>query len=867
MDDNRTRSRDCGTEVWRQATRLYDQYLQFAEDSHDGFESNLRQQPEAVRKAFESLQQCDLQARQESFLSALSLDRSIGPNPDVRVGTQLGPYRLEELIAEGGTGIVYRARRCSDYDQMVAIKLLSPQFLHGRGRVRFQAEKHALARLIHPHICRLLDAGDSADGTPYLVMEYIEGGPIDRYCRTHATSLRDRVQWFADACRAVAFAHSQGLLHRDIKPANVLIDNQQQVHVTDFGLAKSLESEADRKGVTVTGEILGTPGYMAPEQAFGQLNDVSVATDVYGLGALLYALLVERPPFRGDSLASTLMMVKQQEPLSPRALRRDVPRDLETICLKCLEKRQEDRYSTVDSLLNDVERYLDDRPIAARPIGPVERLVRWARRYPSLASLAGALVVVTLTSLVVLSALLTVARATKPKRCCSGAEHERWSMPCLQTSRSGWRTNRIPAKFCAKLLLAAKEHYEQFAREQSDDPAVSTETATAWFRLGKIHGVLGDSAGREQAAGEASRRFQQLARQFPERHQYRFDVFHCYYLLHEFESAYRTIHQLVLQRVEDPRGEYRSALVTMAAQLSGSYLWRDAERAAALIAESEKVSESLQAEFPDHAGYASQTHVVEAAKLRLHLVRQEYAEAAEAARKAVQHFEQGQPTDSLIYGDDAKLKGCYELLAAAAWHLGDDSMAKAAAEQSVQVTRQAAEFYSASVQSTLHLARAINFRSMIYHALGEAEQASQSSLEEKEVLEKALQKWPDQQQFAARLACLLADCPDPAVRDLQRAGELVGTIDSKKLMQSLPLHVVQLRLGDSQPLLKYLDSRTSDNRLLRAYRALALAMQGKLVEAGIEHKRVSAAPHTFNLAMDLPAEPILAELESILPGT
>ena len=473
-------SQDSEREVWRQAIQLYDQFQQLPAGSEADFDAVLRAQPAPVRAAFDSLKQAGQRADEESFLgktppSALDLGASAA-----RVGGQLGPYQVESLIAEGGSGAVYRARRCSDYQQLVAIKVLSARFHHARGRTRFQAERQALADLVHPHICRLLDAGDTEDGAPYLVMELIDGGPIDQYCRSLDISLGDRVRWFADICRAVSFAHSQGILHRDLKPSNVLIDAAQQVRVTDFGLAKFLRDDEGDDGVTLTGEILGTPGYMAPEQAFRQLGEVSVSTDVYGLGGVLYALLVEGPPFRGDS--------------------------------------------------------------------------------------KGAL------------------RAV--------------------------------------------------AQEQSDDPTVMTEAATAWFRLAKIHGVLGNHQGRKEAAREALRRFQDLAQRFPERDDYRFDVFHCYFVLHAMEAAYRTIHQLV-EETEDPRGEYREALITLATGLSRNCLHQDPVRAAALIAEGQRAHDSLRRDFADPPNYHLQWHRIAAARARLLLTQEDFIAAAESAEEAI----------------------------------------------------------------------------------------------------------------------------------------------------------------------------------------------------------------------------------------
>jgi serine/threonine-protein kinase len=310
---------------------------------------------------------------------------------DALVGRRVGPYRIEQRVGRGGMGSVYRALRQEPYRQQVAVKVLRGG-LGGEELVRrFAAERQALADLGHPHIARLLDGGTTDDGRPYLVLEYIDGEPLDRHCDRHQLGTRQRVELLRAVCAAVQHAHARGVLHRDLKPGNVLVAADGTAKVTDFGLAKQGDA-----GTTATGEVLGTPSYMAPEQAGGRAKEVSPATDVYGLGATLYELLTGRPPFRGETPLDTLAQVVSEEPVPPGRLHPKLPRDLGTICLKCLEKDPRRRYASAAELADDLGRFLAGEPIRGRPVGRGERSWRWCRRHPGAAALAAAVLLLVL---------------------------------------------------------------------------------------------------------------------------------------------------------------------------------------------------------------------------------------------------------------------------------------------------------------------------------------------------------------------------------------------------------------------------------------------------------------------------------------
>jgi WD40 repeat protein/tetratricopeptide (TPR) repeat protein/tRNA A-37 threonylcarbamoyl transferase component Bud32 len=325
-------------------------------------------------------------------------------------------YEILGELGRGSMGVVYKARQVSLH-RLVALKMIlagshaGPQHL-----ARFRSEAEAVARLQHPHIVQIYEVG-AQEGRPYFSLELVDGDTLDRKLAGTPLPARQAAQLVETLARAVQAAHERGIVHRDLKPANVLLTADGTPKITDFGLAKHLDRDGTQTG---SDAILGTPCYMAPEQASGKSKEVGPPADIYALGAILYELLTGRPPFKGPSVLNTLEQVRSQEPVSPSRLQPQLPHDLETICLKCLEKEPPRRYATAGALAEELRRFLNNEPILARPIGVWGRGLKWARRRPAVAGLLTTLALVIAGGLVAMTTLWL--RAEEQRQAATGAK-------------------------------------------------------------------------------------------------------------------------------------------------------------------------------------------------------------------------------------------------------------------------------------------------------------------------------------------------------------------------------------------------------------------------------------------------------------
>jgi len=429
--------------------------------------------------------------------------------------SSLGDYVLLEEIGHGGMGVVYKARQRS-LDRLVAIKMIlaGPSATHDEVR-RLHNEAKLAAKLRHPRIVPIHEVSEH-DGRPFFSMDFVDGVSLAERIRESPLPPKQAAEYLVSISEAVHFAHENGILHRDLKPANILLDKDAQPLVTDFGLAKQLAGESS---LTESGAIVGTACYMAPEQASGQASSLTSAADVYSLGAILYEMLTGRPPFKAETAWETLLLVRSEEPVAPRRLQPKVPRDLETICLTCLRKEPSKRYSGAKILADDLRRFIDGKPIRARPVGIAERSWRWCRRKPLVASLAGTIIVLILSSLAGLTGLWLHSE-TQRKLAQDNAEQEEKQRQraernfgvaqdtvrryLTQVSEERILNEPFMKPLRHRLLQLAQEYYQDFVAQHENDESVLSELGYAYYRLATVTAEI-DSKLKALQHGEKAR--------------------------------------------------------------------------------------------------------------------------------------------------------------------------------------------------------------------------------------------------------------------------------------------------------------------------------------------------------------------------
>jgi len=462
----------------------------------------------------------------------------------------LAGYEVLEELGRGGMGIVYKARQVALH-RLVAVKMMRAGLEAGPDEVaRFRTEAEAVARLQHPNIIQIHEVGE-ADGRPYLALEFVDGLGLNKYLAGTPQPPRAAAGLVEKLARAMCAAHQRGIVHRDLKPSNILLAGEGITppgvgvgagplpaladlvpKITDFGLAKLLPGEAGAMTAneqTQSGAVLGTPSYMAPEQARGRSKEVGPAADVYALGAILYEMLTGRPPFKGESAWETLRQVINEEPVPPTRLQPGLPRDVETICLKCLQKEPRRRYESADALADDLGRFAAGRPIRARPVGAAGRLWRWGRREPVVAGLLAALLLGLIGGLTGLALLWRRAETNyaESRRQYDRAEESsrdaRRAVEEMLGEVAEERLKDIPEMEPVQraLLEKAAAFYEKFLEERGDDPALREEAARAYSRLGLINMRLNRIPESEAAYRKALAMHTALAEEAPGEPRYR----------------------------------------------------------------------------------------------------------------------------------------------------------------------------------------------------------------------------------------------------------------------------------------------------------------------------------------------------------
>jgi len=444
---------------------------------------------------------------------------------DAPTRRRIGQYELLEEVDRGGTGVVYRARQ-EGLNRIVAVKSIRSVDASESERARFRAEAESAAKLQHPNIVQIYDVGEQ-DGCGFLSMEYIEGGSLEKRLERGRLSIREAAQLIATLAEAIHFAHERGIVHRDLKPGNILLADDVP-KIGDFGLAKRMIAGSGVQ--TQTGAVLGTPCYMSPEQAEGKTRDVGPATDVHALGAILYELLVGRPPFLDDTPLKTMDLIRNREPERPSAIASKLPRDLETICLKCLSKKPAHRYTSAQELADDLNRFLDHQPIHARRVSPFERAWRWACRRPAISALAATLLIVTIAGGFIVAwqqrhvgELSKSADATKRQAAEiqeqadaataeAGANLREAKQALERLSSLGPTLHDQPGMGeTARLVVEqALEQYRVLLEQHGDDEGVRHEAARGFARAGFIQNELGQLTSAEQTLKQGVELFDTL---------------------------------------------------------------------------------------------------------------------------------------------------------------------------------------------------------------------------------------------------------------------------------------------------------------------------------------------------------------------
>ncbi len=469
-----------------------------------------------------------------------------GPPPPGHGAPAVPGFEIQAEVGRGAFGVVYRAVQAG-LGRTVALKMLREGAPGDHDQLaRFRREAETVARLRHPNVVAVYEVGEAA-GRAYFALEYAEGGSLAERLAGTTLPAREAAGLIEALSRAVEAAHRCGVVHRDLKPGNVLLQLREGsgaagapaqlplsafvAKVADFGLARRLDLPS---GATATGHVLGTPSYMAPEQAEGK-KDVGPPADVYALGAVLYECLTGRPPFKAESVLEVLLQVRTMEPIPPRRLQPKVPRDLETICLKCLQKDPARRYTSAAALADDLRRYLDGRPIVARPIGPAGRLARWCRRRPAVAGLLAA-------SLLLLAGGVggVVWQWRRAERHLAEANEQRDRATenfrlarqavrdyCVRVSIDQRLRQSDLTELRKDLLQTAARFHERFRELESDDPDVQAERAEALFELAFINKHVGSTGEAREYYAESLALWEALAAAHPGIRTYKLGLADC----------------------------------------------------------------------------------------------------------------------------------------------------------------------------------------------------------------------------------------------------------------------------------------------------------------------------------------------------
>jgi serine/threonine-protein kinase len=706
--------------------------------------------------------------------SALVDDEDPDSPPDPRLAAVLEArgYELLGKGVRGGGGVVYKARQ-RRLNRLVAIKTIgvgrqvSPVDLE-----RFRNEAETLGALSHPNIVPVYETAEH-EGRLFLLMAYMEGGSLAAHVADYKDDPRTAARLVATAARAVDHAHRHGILHRDLKPSNILLDAAGEPHVSDFGLAKRIDTDS---GLTLTGAIVGTPSFIAPEQTLGRRGALTTSTDVYGLGAVLYALLTGRPPFQGETPIDTIDLVRNSAPPRPSVLNRRVGRDLEIICLKCLEKEPSRRYRSALALAEDLERWLEGRPIEARPVGSVVKTWRWMQRNRVIASLLGLTAgVLTFAGIWTMreraEALNQKAIAIKERdKAVGNLRIARRVIDEFVTdiAKTGLENEPRMEKLLRQKLKKAAEYYQVLARQDSTDPDTRDDAAHAVARLGQIHSLLGEIAPAEQSFRDALRLFERLQVDYPAVLAYRHGRLESLISLAKvlatqmdtkhleeggmiYGQAIELCRKEAAQSPEDDGVRYHLARahLGLAETLRADGRLKDAVRS---CRQSISLVDALLGQFPTEASYRE--HLARSQYqlgLSLHAMAQR-EDAVPCFRQALSTYDElatAYPSDPTYRSGKA---GALHDLAIALHELNDVEGAESSYRAAVEIREKLAEDFPAVPEHRVNLAKHNTMLAILLQATKRPKEAEEAHGKSVKVAETLVRDFPETAQYRLLLA-------------------------------------------------------------------------------------------------------------------
>lgn len=775
-------------------------------------------------------------------------DEPTGQDP--YIDTQLGNFHVDSLLAIGGMGRVYVGSRTDGIDQEVAIKVLRDSHADNRTFRMFAREQQVLAKLSHPSIASLIDRGFTEAGQPYFVMPLVKGERIDRYCETKALCSKKIAKLVLRVCQAIDYAHQQSIVHCDVKPSNVLVSHNEIPIVTDFGLAKFIKLG---DGETLTQSLAGTPGYMAPEQLGGGRTQLDERVDVYGIGAMLYAILTGRPPHKGNGFVETLALVREAELVPVRKLAPKTPRDLVTICHKCLEKKPTNRYESVSVLADDLERFLRDEPVQARPISKPELAFRWADRNRLSAGLIFFLVGLTIAGLVVTTSLWRIAENRLEVSEQKTAEANQLLNLTFQQAEDFYTQLAIelrdePAadEFRRSLLDSALKMYQELAEIESDNPEMRHYLARAHWYIGQSLRSYHETEQRNRSIEKALEIFTELAVEFPENHRHRFDMFNCLIVLNEWNLAYDIIQELVKLDVEQPDRMFYRVAFALALQKRALSLVNQGNHEEAMNLTNQSISISRDLIERHGESYRDdeedvmivfRKNIANCQNIQsfVHLARRQMRQANESARLAVQ---EGLTFNEQFPNHEGHVFPIYASAVNIAYFSGDRELAFQLNDELLQFTEQLIRAKPDAAKThawKFWKARFQKQRGSLFELDGDINSAHAAYADAVDLFRQEFLRATDSLPARSYYVNELMQLPAKLLTD---PNELIRLIDEmphgfQVSNQNECLGVAHLRLERPQKALVYFDQCPSEHPRIKGYRALALAKLGRYEEAEV----------------------------------